>query len=43
MGLDLKHPHPNKKRADKAEKTIRTAYRNDEGLYSWVRSEGVRV
>lgn len=32
MGLDLKRPHPNKKRADKAEKTIRTAYRNDEAI-----------
>ena len=32
MALDLKHPHPNKKRADKAEKTIRTAYRNDEKI-----------
>ena len=32
MGLDLKHPHPNKERAFKAEKTIRTAYRNDERI-----------
>ena len=32
MGLDLKHPHPNKERASKAEKTIRTAYRNDERI-----------
>lgn len=32
MGLDLKRPYPNKKRADKAEKAIRTAYRNDERI-----------
>jgi hypothetical protein len=32
MALDLKHPHPNKERAFKAEKTIRTAYRNDERI-----------
>ena len=32
MGLDLKRPHPNTKRAEKAEKTIRTAYRNDERI-----------
>lgn len=32
MGLDLKRPYPNKKRADKAEKAIRTSYRNDERI-----------
>ena len=32
MGLELKRPHPNKKRADKAEKAIRGAYRNDERI-----------
>jgi len=32
MGINLKRPHPNKKRADKAEKAIRAAYRNDERI-----------
>lgn len=32
MALDLKRPKPIKERADKAEKTIRTAYRNDERI-----------
>jgi len=32
MALDLKRPHPNKNRADKAEKAIRGFYRSDERI-----------